>query len=200
MKAKEKKDIRKSKRRKERGAIKEAVYAAIGIGVLLGGSVLFTPNFPIVIGMLLKLVEELKGKKIPMEKVKRVVKEMEAKKIISILEKDGDIYITLQDKKNIDVVKYSLKTLLKRKIGDKWDGRWFLVAFDIPEKERIKRDYLHRFLNQIGFVQYQKSIYAFPFECEKEVNYLKKMLESGKYLQYIVAESIENEDKLLKSF
>ena len=67
------------------GQLKEIIFATIGISVLIGGTVLITPNFPIVLSSLLKLIEEFKGLKIENKKkirhkVKRALKRLEKRK------------------------------------------------------------------------------------------------------------------------
>lgn len=54
------------------------------------------------------------------------------------------------------------RALWKKMIeGDaKWDGKWRLVVWDIPEKRRLARDLLRFKLKQLGFTQWQKSIWA----------------------------------------
>lgn len=81
-----------------------------------------------------------------------------------------------------------------------WDGKWFLVFFDVPEIERNKRNYLRQYLKKIGFYQYQQSVYLFPYECEKEVALIKKIMEGAKYMKYIIAEKIEDEEMAKRFF
>ena len=45
------------------GELKEIILGAIGVSVLLAGTFLITPNFPIVFASLMKLIEEFKSKK-----------------------------------------------------------------------------------------------------------------------------------------
>ena len=75
----------------------------------------------------------------------------------------------------------------------KWNGKWFFVFFDVPEIQRNKRNYLRKFLIKLGFYPYQKSVYIFPYECEREVELIKKIVEGAKYIKYIIAEKIEEE-------
>lgn len=50
--------------------------------------------------------------------------------------------------------------------GDKkWDGRWRLVIWDIPEKRRPARDLLRQKLKQLGFTRWQKSVWASKINC-----------------------------------
>lgn len=48
----------------------------------------------------------------------------------------------------------------------KWDGNWYLVIFDVPEKLRRKRDILREKLKKLGFGQLQQSVWISP------INYL----------------------------
>lgn len=180
--------------------LKQYVLAALGIGVVLGGSVLFTPNFPIILGSILGIIEEIKGIKIPKKKVQRVLKQLEKKQLIQIERKGNEVYVTVKNKDDVSILKYSLKEVLNLKKKKDWQGRWFLVVFDVPERERNKRDYLRRFLKEIGFYPYNQSVYVFPYECEKEITLVKKIVEGGKYISYIIAERLEKQDQLKTYF
>lgn len=183
------------------GELKQIVLAALGIGVVLGGSVFLTPNFPIVLGSILKVIEEIKQIKLPKRKAIRVLKQLEKEEIIFLNRKKDQVEVVLKDQNNTKILKYSIKEILElKKKAKKWDGKWFIVMFDVPEKQKNKRDYLRRFLYEIGFYPYQQSVYVYPYECEKEIMLIKKIVESGKYINYIVAERLENQDELLTYF
>jgi len=176
--------------------LKQYILAALGIGFILGGSVLFSPNFPIIVGSILKIIEEIKGIKIPRKKVVRVLKQLEKRQLIKIERKDNEVYVTLKDRNNVSILKYSLREILSLKKKKDWKGKWFMVVFDVPEQERKKRNYLRGFLREIGFYPYNQSVYVFPYECEKEILLIKKIVEAGKYINYIIAEKIERENQL----
>lgn len=183
------------------GELKEVILAGIGVSVLLAGTFLITPNFPIVFAGLMKIIEEFRKEKIPEIKVKRVLKNLEKKKIISIERNGEEVIVKVLDNHNVDLIKYSVKQLLYLKKKQKaWNKKWFLVAFDVPEEEKNKRNYLRSFLKQIGFFQYQKSLYAYPYECEKEIALIKKIVEGGKYINYIIAERLEKEPEMKAHF
>lgn len=187
-------------RKFKKGEITKIVLATLGIGAILGGTVLITPNFPIILGTFIKLIEEIKGIKLPKTKVKRTLQQLEKRKILNLQAKGNEVYVEVEDLWNTEIIKYSIQSLLELKRKNKWMGKWFLVIFDVPEVQRNKRRYLRDFLKEIGFYQYQQSVYVFPFECEKEVVLIKKIIEGGKYLSYIVADKIEYENKLKTYF
>ena len=184
-----------------KGEIREMILGALGVSILLGGTFLVTPNFPIVYASILGLIKEF-GKKEPSKRqVKRALKELEKKEIVSIEKKGDEVYVSLKGWISPQVLKYSLKGILEYKRKKKtWKGKWFLVIFDVPEKQRNKRDYLRRFLHNIGFYPYQQSVYLFPYECKEEIGLIKKIVEGGKYITYVVAESIENDDEVKRYF
>ena len=64
------------------GELRQAVLSAIGLSILLGGTFLVAPNFPIVFASIAGLIQELTKKKIPQSKIKRVLKNLEKKEII----------------------------------------------------------------------------------------------------------------------
>jgi len=140
----------------------------------------------------------------PGEKKKRVyhvLKNLERQEIVELVRKGDKVIVYLKNKNHPKIVKYSIKSILdlKRK-NKKWNKKWVLVFFDVPEKQKNKREYLRKFLKEIGFYPYQKSVYVFPYECEKEIGLIKKIIESGKYLKYVVAEKIEDEEKIKQYF
>lgn len=49
--------------------------------------------------------------------------------------------------------------------NEKWDGKWRLVIWDIPEKRRVVRDILRFKLKQLGFTRWQKSVWASKVNC-----------------------------------
>lgn len=49
----------------------------------------------------------------------------------------------------------------------KWDGRWRIIIFDVPEKRRIVRDILRSKLKTWGFVLWQQSVWATKKNCTK---------------------------------
>ncbi|PIV09769.1 hypothetical protein COS51_01500 [Candidatus Roizmanbacteria bacterium CG03_land_8_20_14_0_80_36_21] len=159
------------------------------------------PNIFVIIDEIYKYIKEKSNSKIPKNKIKRALKTLEKKEILYLEEKDNKVFVHIKDKKNVLVQKYSLKALLDfKKKSKKWEGKWFLVIFDVPEKQKNKRDYMRRFLVDLGFYPYQKSVYLFPYECEKEVELIKKIVEGTRYMKYIIAERIEDESTIKTFF
>lgn len=60
-------------------------------------------------------------------------------------------------------------SLCQRQFKSRWNGIWYMVIFDIPEKQRRFRDVFRNRLTELGFGQLQKSIFISPFNWKDEL-------------------------------
>lgn len=82
----------------------------------------------------------------------------------------------------------------------RWDGRWRVLIFDIPERRRRLRDGIRHTLRTNGFVRMQNSVWVYPYDCEDWVNLWKAELNLGRELLYLIVDSIEGSSALKRSF
>lgn len=92
--------------------------------------------------------------------------------------------------------KTKLSNLKKRR----WNGRWRVVIFDVPERRRQTRDRLRDIMKEVGFVRLQDSVWVFPYDCEDFITLLKAELKIGVAILYMVVEQIENDKYLREHF
>ena len=81
-----------------------------------------------------------------------------------------------------------------------WDGKWRMVFFDIPETKRQYRDYLRNLLKLIGFKEFQRSIWIYPYKVPA---FLKELLyeeETRDRIRFITTEHIDNDQDLKAKF
>jgi len=186
--------------RLKRGQLYWYILEVIGITLISGGNPL-RPVIPLVIKEIVNTIKKIKHINVEEKKIIKSLKSLEKREIVNIEEKNNNIFVKLIDKKNPTIIKYSIKAILDFKKKEKvWKGQWFMVFFDVPEIQRNKRDYLRNYLQKIGFYRYQQSVYIFPYECEREINLIKKIVEGAKYVKYIVANSIEDEERIKAYF
>ena len=81
-----------------------------------------------------------------------------------------------------------------------WDKKWRLVLFDIPEEFKKNRNGFAVGLKCMGFVQIQKSCFAFPFPCFDEVEVLADFHEVRPFATFLVAEVLEGSKSLARQF
>lgn len=96
-------------------------------------------------------------------------------------------------------MKFSLKDLSIKK-PNSWDGKWRLIMFDISNNKKGKRDFLRKKLDEMGFYSMQESVYVYPYPCEKEIKFLREVLEIPHEVKMLRADRIENDEDLRKIF
>ena len=89
---------------------------------------------------------------------------------------------------------------MKIKLMKKWDGKWRIVTFDIPEKSRYIRDGIRQALRRMEFFEYQKSVFVHPFECRDEIDFITEFYEARSWVRFIIADSLDNELHLIEHF
>ena len=83
---------------------------------------------------------------------------------------------------------------LKIAVPKRWDGLWRVVIFDIPDTQKIKRNAFRRKLKELGFYSFQKSVWACPFKCDKEINFLRDFFGlDKKQIEILLVKSMEND-------
>ncbi|TSD02513.1 MAG: phenylacetic acid degradation operon negative regulatory protein [Parcubacteria group bacterium Athens0714_24] len=83
---------------------------------------------------------------------------------------------------------------------DKWDGKWRIVIFDIPEKKRAARFALRNKLKDLGFKELQKSVFVHPYECEDEIDFIVEVFEIRPYVKFLRTDSFTNDEQFKLKF
>lgn len=105
---------------------------------------------------------------------------------------DGTITLILTKKGKRQALRFNVEKM-KVVTPKRWDGKWRIVIYDIPERLRRLRGELHAQLHMLGFHELQHSVFVHPFPCEKEIEFLVELYDARKYVRFIVADSIDNE-------
>ncbi|MEK9153876.1 MAG: hypothetical protein AAB798_00225 [Patescibacteria group bacterium] len=82
----------------------------------------------------------------------------------------------------------------------RWDRKWRVLIFDIPEYRKGLRDKIRRTLDAIGFVRLQDSVWVYPHDCEDLIAFLKADFKIGKDLLYMIVEELEGDRHLKQHF
>ena len=82
----------------------------------------------------------------------------------------------------------------------KWDKKWRVVIFDIPEKKKKVREQIRSLFNQAGLRRLQDSVWVYPYDCEDVITLLKTDFGVGKDLLYLIVDELENDKHLREEF
>jgi phenylacetic acid degradation operon negative regulatory protein len=91
--------------------------------------------------------------------------------------------------------------LVKVKIKkQKWDGKWRILIFDIPESRRGFRDNMRKSLLNLGFLKLQKSVWITPYDIIDDLYDIIPGFREGDWFEYVEAKYISSEKKFKKNF
>lgn len=163
--------------------------------LLLAGIVIGLSRSPRKTGYILRsLPRALRD--IDREYLYRCVKEFRYKKLVSYHEnEDGTISLILSKEGERHALTYSLESLEIVK-PLRWDKRWRIVLFDIPEKKRIARDTLREKLRDLGFYEFQHSVWIHPYPCEKEIEFIIEVFDIRPYVRFAEITNLTNDAEL----
>jgi len=120
--------------------------------------------------------------------------------LIEIKREGHDVIIRLTKEGKKRAGKYQIDDLEIEK-PKKWDKKWRVVIFDIPNTSRIIRDIFRRKLKEFGFYPLQQSVWILPHPCQEEIELLREFLGvNKKQIQVLEVTKLENEYFFKKNF
>lgn len=178
----------KTKRKRRYGKIQYFILSSVAIAGVLSIS-LVAPN---VLGAIAKL--GLIPKKRTRESIaiaqKRLIKD-------GLLRQSGEtLFLTKKGIGVLSLYQGGKKHTQKRR----WDKRWRVLIFDIPERMRSYRARIREALRGYGFLLLQESVWIYPYNCEDFITLLKSELGLKGEMIYLIVESIEDDLRFKKKF
>ncbi|MES2971945.1 MAG: hypothetical protein V4702_06515 [Patescibacteria group bacterium] len=169
--------------------------------VLIGGAGLATiaaPNSLVALEKPLKAVLKKLDKSVDSRKLAYYTKRLN---VVTIDELENGLFeITLNDKGRKRVQKANFELLQVPRVK-KWDQRWRLVVFDIPEKYRDSRRFLTEKLKTMDFYMLQKSLWVHPFPCLEQIALIKHIIpELEPFVVLLETDTIDQHNRLINHF
>jgi len=178
---------------RRKGYIQNAVLSTLALSGILLVAVM-APN-------VIQLLAKFGGNKYKLAyQLKSVATRLAHKGLVTFSERNGKKCLTITDKGRRVLEMEQQRSALEARARRKWDKRWRMIIFDIPEKYRKTRDKLRLTLRSLGFVQLQASVWVYPYDCEEVIALLKSDLRLGGAVLYTIVEKIENDKSLKQHF
>ena len=184
---------RKSRTNRRLGAFQTAALAVVAIGVV----VFIASTAPNAAQLLRFFPGYKKGARFNFQ-VKSALSRLVAKGLVVFVEKGGKRYarITEKGKHMLDLETARMQVVKKKR----WDRRWRLVIFDIPERRRSVRIRLRKFMASCGFERLQDSVWTYPYDCEDLIALVKAEFRIGADALYLIVEQMEHDKHLREHF
>jgi len=166
--------------------------------LLVGGMVAVAATSPYFVQNVINAYQ--KSKKYPKRKVSDTFYRLRKQGMIDIQTVNHQIYISLtpEGRRRAGILQIDKLKIARPK---RWDRKWRLLMFDVPQARKISREALRGKLKELGFLPLQKSVWVCPFECRAEMELLQDFFGlSQNEMRLIIAEDIGDDGKLRQEF
>lgn len=176
---------------------KKNIQVALVAALCVSGFIVWSAMAPNTL-QLLKHLE--KSDRFLKYRIKSAAGRLVAKGQACWVSRDGKTYLEITEKGKAEFALERSKAGLLASKPRRWDGRWRIVAFDVPERMRRTRDVLRAVMRDVGFVRMQDSVWVYPYDCEDFIALLKARLRTGRSILYVIADQVEADKTLREHF
>ncbi len=173
------------------GAFERGILLAVG----LAGLMLVAAAAPKTV-QLLKYLPGFRDDATSRFRARTAFGRLASKGLISFEERGGKRYARITDAGRVALG----HALYANRRKPRWDRRWRVVLFDVPERRKNVRDRLRCFMNDYGFVRLQDSAWIYPYDCEDIIALAKAEFRIGADVLYMVVERLERDGRLREHF
>jgi len=121
---------------------------------------------------------------------------LEKRGVVRVISKEGKKFIQITQKGELKVLLNKSKLLA----SGKWDGKWRLIIYDIPEVANYLRDGFRRLLKERGFIKLQSSVFISPYPLNPGALEYLKSTGLIKFIRIIRVDAIDDDKYLRKRF
>lgn len=151
-------------------------------------------------GFIIKEIRRKHGK-LSASKIKNSFYSLKRRGLLVVESKHGKTRLSLTPEAWRLIRLKTLRLDFEHKRTKHWNGKWYIVMFDINNQKTSARNALRTLIKTLGFAYLQKSAWVFPYECRKELEFLKGFFElRDDELRVLVCDSIGNDKKLREVF
>jgi len=183
---------RNEKKQNKYGEISKKILIGLGLSAAVVSVIVF-PGLAYVWDAIDKDVTDYRRSRAAFYRLQR-------QKLISVKREGKKVKIVLTPKGRKRILAYKLLEWKPIK-PKRWDGRWWMVMFDVPESRRSVRELVRRKFTAEGFISIQKSVMVYPYPCQELIFQLREyyLLQPGE-LYIFQAKVLEGENVLKKAF
>ncbi|MBI4991538.1 hypothetical protein HZB96_05620 [Candidatus Gottesmanbacteria bacterium] len=133
-------------------------------------------------------------------KTRKIIMRLKRQRFVTIKENpDNTVTVTITRQGMVRALTYQLETM-KVKKQKKWDKRWRVVIFDIPEKYKKAREIFRMRLRQLSLYLLQDSVFVSPYPCFNEVEFLRELYGIPSTVKYLLVEKLEDDQEIKEYF
>lgn len=167
--------------------------------LLLTGAIYIAASSPYFSLNLFKNISKIK-KSLTKQRAANLFNYLKRRGLIELKREGYDVRISLTREGKKLAGKYQIDDIEIEK-PKKWDKKWRVVIFDIPQVSRLIRDIFRRKLKEWGFYPLQQSVWITPYPCQEEIGLLREFLGANrKQIQVLEVTKLESGNFFKKIF
>ena len=133
-------------------------------------------------------------------RMKKTIGQFRKQNFVTVEENsNGSTTVKITKKGLSKALTYRLDALEIKK-PKKWDKKWRVVIFDIPEKYKNLRDVFRGRLRQLDMYLLQESVYVSPYPCFREIEFLRELYGVAVKVRYLLVEKLEDDEEIKSYF
>ncbi len=176
------------------GNVQKKVLLLLSAGVGLGFSRSAKTHYRIIKGT------SQEWEKLNQRSLREAIRNLYESKLVDWTENNnGSVSLAITDKGKTKILTFDPENLKINK-PKKWDGKWRVITFDIPEKRRNVRDALREYFKQLDFFEFQKSVFVYPYDCKDVLDFLIEFYNIRAHVRQILAVDLDNSLDLKNRF
>lgn len=107
------------------------------------------------------------------------------------------LQLTNKARKRLEKVEFDSMHTTPQK---RWDKKWRIVIYDVPQNQKSARDALASCLRRYGYFQLQKSTWITPFPCRDDIAAIAAHFGVDNFVTYFEAVHLDNQRVLISRF
>jgi len=176
------------------------ILTIVGQGAILA-SLFVAPNIGLALRPLLRRGHPYERREWERRRVQAALERLRARRYVRYEERGKKTYlvITERGKKRFKEFEFDAMALPER--PKRWDRKWRIVIFDIPETKQLERKTLQHKLESLGFFPLQRSVFVYPHPCADEVDFICQFIDADRYVHCLEATGLGSaEGKVRRHF
>lgn len=149
--------------------------------------------------MIKTLIKEIFGLNEQPKNYSRYFYKLRRQNLISIKKVGNENIISLTDKGEKVFLRFNYEKL-EIKQTKIWDRNFRMIIFDIPETKRNARDSFRDKIKELGLVKFNDSVWVYPYQCQKEIDFIANYWNVGKYVHFALVRDVTNREYLERYF
>ena len=181
--------------RARRGMIERALLSTL----IIGGLMPIALAAPKVLTLLKSEYLESIMPEDPRQRLHETAARLKRKGWVVFEKHNGRNHLRITEKGTREMQRIRIGTYAIRQ-PKRWDGKWRMVIFDIPERRRVDRMKVYGILRNLGLYRLQDSVWVHPFDCEEIITLIKTDFRLGEKLLYVIADAIDYDRRVRDHF